>query len=80
MCYPMFHKLFLKFCHPKDHKRSYPCQDLSISASPTACPLCGYGRAGTQSDLLCKERGGHFQYRHAHTRAMDMPSVKLRYT
>ena len=24
MCYPMFHKLFLKVCHPKGHKRSYP--------------------------------------------------------
>ena len=24
----------------------------SISASPTACPLRGYGRAGTQSDRL----------------------------
>ena len=24
----------------------------SISASPTACPLCGYGRAGTQNDHL----------------------------
>ena len=41
---------------------TYGC---SISASPTACVLCEYGRAGTG-------RGGHFEYRHAHTRAMDM--------
>ena len=25
---------------------------IGISASPTACPLRGYGRAGTQNDLL----------------------------
>ena len=33
-----------------------------LSASPTAYPLRGYGRAGTQNDRL-------------HTRAMDMPSA-----
>ena len=43
------------------------------SASPTACLLRGYGRAG----IL---RGGHFEYRHAHVmaRAMDMPSATPR--
>ena len=28
----------------------------SISASPTACPLCGYGRASTQNDSLSERR------------------------
>ena len=29
----------------------------SVSASPTACPLCGYGRAGTQNDHLAVRAG-----------------------
>ena len=40
----------------------------SISASPTACLLRGYGCVGTQNDRLS-------EYQHAHTRAMDMPSA-----
>ena len=31
----------------------------SISESPTACPLRGYGRAGTQNDRLEYPRNGH---------------------
>ena len=45
----------------------------SISASPTACPLRGYGRAGTQNDRLGEAL--IFSTRHAHTRAMGMPSA-----
>ena len=52
----------------------------SISASPTACPLCGCGRAGTRKDRLSVLRGGHFEYRHVHTRAMGMPSATPRWT
>ena len=40
---------------------------IGISASPTSCPSRGYGRAGTQNDR-----------RHAHPRAMDMPSAMPR--
>ena len=62
---------------------------VSISASPTACRLRGHGRGGTQNDRLAgavivstqndrTRRGGHFEYRHVHTRAIDMPSAMLR--
>ena len=47
--------------------------------------LRGYGRAGTQNDRLREAvilstglRGGHFEYRRAHTRAVDMPSAMPR--
>ena len=51
------------------------CESGAISASPTACPLRGYGLACTQNGRLGErrsERGGHFEYRHFHTRAMDI--------
>ena len=40
--------------HRLGHDLRYHCQVYigSISASPTACPLCGYGRAGAQNDRL----------------------------
>ena len=41
---------------------SYEGRIIAISASPTACPMRGYGRAGTQKDRL-------EEYRHVHTRA-----------
>ena len=48
----------------------------STSASPTACLLRGYGRAGTQNDRLGE--AGHFESRHVHARATDMPSAMPR--
>ena len=39
-------------------------------------PLRGYGRAGTQNDRLGPpRRGGRFEYRQAHTHAMEAPSA-----
>ena len=45
----------------------------SIFTSPTACLLRGYGRAGTQNDRFSEVV--NFEYRHVHTRAVDMPSA-----
>ena len=57
----------------------------SISALPTACLLHGYERAGTPNDRLGEavissagtsiRRGGHFEYRHVHTRAIHRHAV-----
>ena len=44
---------------------------LYIVHRPTACPLRGYGRAGTQNDRLA-------EHRHARIRAMGMPSAMPR--
>ena len=66
---PMWEAAMRQLKRITDVRASWPyaCHNY-ISASPRACPLRGYGRAGTQ-------KGGHFGYRHAHTRAMDMPSA-----
>ena len=48
----------------------------ATSASPTACTLRGYGRAGTQNDRLGE--AAILSTGTRHTRAMDMPPAMLR--
>ena len=48
---------------------------LYLGIADAACLLRGHGRAGTQNDRLAEERGGHFEYRPFHTRAIDKPSA-----
>ena len=60
-----------------------PLRQCSILASPTACRLRGYGRAGTQNDRLGEAvilNTGTPVPGHARTRAIDMPSAMPRWS
>ena len=73
---PLFINVIIKSPGEWLHSSLQPLYIGSISASPTACLLRGYGRAGTQNDRLGEVV--IFEYRRVHTRATDMPSAMPR--